>query len=234
MYVCVYICWNVRTGTVVLGTVVLPHREWGGRLNDSFQSLMQQRDKLSDELEEMTAQQAEQKKAFDQLVAESEQSLSEIEQTYDNKLALQSFVQYWTDQRSHHQTVMRWMGGATLVFSLVTGGVFVWVAMALLTETVTEMPAWKLGVMFALSTFGVWLTRLMAKIFISNLHLRADADERITMIQTYLALLREGSGPKDDERQLILQTLFRPSSSGFIKEDGVTNFQETVIKGLKR
>ena len=41
------------------------------------------------------------------------------------------------------------------------------------------------------------------------LHLRTDADERVTMIQTYLALLRKGSGPKDDERQLIWQTFYR-------------------------
>jgi len=88
--------------------------------------------------------------------------------------------------------------------------------------------------MLAISTFGIWVTRLSAKIFISNLHLRTDADERVTMIQTYLALLREGSGPMDEERQLILQTLFRPSSTGFIKDDGPSSFHELVTNVLNK
>ncbi|HAT3868995.1 hypothetical protein SC371_03485 [Legionella pneumophila serogroup 2] len=50
------------------------------------------------------------------------------------------------------------------------------------------------------------------------------------MIQTYLALLREGSAPKDDERQLILQTLFRPSSTGFVNEEGPTGFHEILAQ----
>ena len=86
--------------------------------------------------------------------------------------------------------------------------------------------------MLAISSLGVWVTRLVAKIFISNLHLRTDSHERTTMIQTYLALLREGNGPKDEERQLILQTLFRPSTTGFIKEDGPTGFYETMSKAF--
>lgn len=78
------------------------------------------------------------------------------------------------------------------------------------------------------------MTRLSAKIFVSNLHLRTDADERVTMIQTYLALLREGSGPKEDERQLVLQTLFRPSKAGFIKDEGPSAFHEIVTNALSK
>ena len=55
---------------------------------------------------------------------------------------------------------------------------------------------WRIGVMLAISTFGIWVTRLSAKIFISDLYLHTDADERVTMIRTYLALLRESSGHK--------------------------------------
>ena len=80
-----------------------------------------------------------------------------------------------------------------------------------------------LSILLAISTSDVWLTRLSAKIFISNLHLRMDADERVTMFKSYFALLAEGSGMNDGDRQLILQTLFRPSSTGFIKDDGPTN-----------
>ncbi|MCG7939492.1 MAG: DUF6161 domain-containing protein [Candidatus Thiodiazotropha lotti] len=167
---------------------------------------------------------------FDKIINNSSQKLSDIEQTYDNKLATAASVNYWKKKKSHHQTVMFVMGFITLFFSLGTGALFVYIAHELLKESISNVPLWKLGVVFAISTFGIWLTRLTSKIFISNLHLRTDADERTTMIQTYLALLREGTGPKDDERQLILQTLFRPSNSGFIKEDGNAGFQESIAK----
>jgi hypothetical protein len=127
---------------------------------------------------------------------------------------------------------MFWAGGITLLLALITTGTFIWVALELLEETATKVPLWKLSIMLAISSLGIWVTRLTSKIFLSNLHLRADSHERTTMIQTYLALLREGSGPKNEERQLILQTLFRPSTTGFIKEDGPTGFYETISKAF--
>jgi hypothetical protein len=71
----------------------------------------------------------------------------------------------------------------------------------------------------ALTTFGIWLTKILANIFMSHLHLATDAQERRTMIHTYLALTRKGHGPKEEDRQLILQTLFRPSSTDMVKND---------------
>ena len=185
-------------------------------------------------VEEFDNTKNKQQNEFAEILQETRSKLADIERTYDEKLALQSSVQYWRDKRTRHQKAMWWLGGVTVLSAALTGSGFIWAAYELLKETVSQVPLWKLGVMLAISTFGIWLTRLSAKIFISNLHLHTDANERVTMIQTYLALLREGSGPKEDERQLILQTLFRPGSTGFIKEDGPYGFHETISKTMKR
>ena len=171
---------------------------------------------------------------FNQLQKSIVQKFEDLEQTYNEKLALQSSVWYWTDKRKHHQKIIWWTGVLTFCFGVSTGIAFILVALELLKETLLNVPLSSLGIMFAISTFGIWLTRLSAKIFVSNLHLRTDSDERVTMIQTYLALLREGNGPKDEERQLILQTLFRPSTTGFIKEDGPTSFYEVIPKAIDK
>ncbi len=216
-------------------------RSWSTRFGKLHKELREKNDGLAAEVSDlrdeflslkngMTEQLGSQKGEFDQLVEQARQQLEKIERTYDEKLALQSSVKYWGGKRKHHQGVMWWMAGVTALFSVLSGIGFVWAAIELLQETMGQVPLWKLGVMLAISSFGVWITRLSAKIFISNLHLRADADERVTMIQTYLALLRDGSGPKEDERQLILQTLFRPSSSGFIKEEGPAGFYEAMSR----
>lgn len=207
-------------------------KSWDVKFGEQFKDLRSQNDQLIKEITEFRSQSDGWVKSFETEIEESKKRLEGLEHTYNEKLALQSSVQYWGDKRDHHQKIMWWTGGATLLLALATTGAFIWVAFELLKETVGEVPLWKLGIMLAISSFGVWITRLMAKIFISNLHLRTDSHERTTMIQTYLALLREGRGPKDEERQLILQTLFRPSTTGFIKEDGPAGFYETISKAL--
>ena len=207
-------------------------------LRSQNEGLIKETEKLKNQYiklkEEINTQKEEQEESLQDLFDKSENTLSDIAHTYDEKLALQSSVQYWTDKRVFHSKVMWRIGTATLLLAIATGGGFVFAAHKLLQVTLENIELWRLGVILAISTFGIWLTRLSAKIFVSNLHLRADADERVTMIQTYLALLREGSGPKDEERQLILQTLFRPSTTGFIKDDGPGSFQEIVQNTITR
>ena len=141
-------------------------------------------------------------------------------------MALKSSVRYWTNKREDHQRVLKWLGGCTLFFAAVTTGLFLWAAYELSLETASDVPLWKISILLAISTVGIWLTRLSSKIFISNLHLKTDAEERVTMMLTYLALLRKGKGPPENERQLMLQTLFRPSSAGLVRDDGPSGFLE--------
>ena len=176
-------------------------------------------DKQASDSEKQITKQAED---FEIMLNEAKKKLTDFETTFRENIALQSPVAYWTQKRDHHQKVMWWMAASTAIFAIATGLIFIWAANVYLNVTFDEVKLSQIGVLLAISTLGVWLTRLSAKIFISNLHLRTDADERVTMIQTYLAFLAEGNGPKVDERQLILQTLFRPSTTGFIKDDGPT------------
>ena len=222
-------------------TLELMKHSWVIKFGKKHKELQEKNDELVSEIEglrnkfnslisEIEAQNAEQKESFETEFKKTREKLADIERTYDEKLALQSSVEYWDKKRGYHQSVMWKMAKVTVSSAVAIIIIFSLVAYFLFeATTLSTVQLWKLGIMLAISSFGVWLIRLLSKIFISNLHLRTDADERVTMIKTYLALLREGSGPKDDERQLILQTLFRPSSTGFIKEDGPTGFYEAIL-----
>jgi hypothetical protein len=70
----------------------------------------------------------------------------------------------------------------------------------------------------------VWVVRILVRLLLSNIHLLTDARERVTMVQTYLALLRRGK-IKDDERMFILQTLFRPETWLFAFPIHILSFQ---------
>ena len=65
----------------------------------------------------------------------------------------------------------------------------------------------------------IWLLRIILKVTFSNLHLQEEAHEKETMILTYLALINEGAGLKEDDRKLILEAIFRPSTNGLIKDE---------------
>ena len=222
-------------------TLELMKHSWVVKFGKKHKELQEKNDELISEIEglrnkfnslilEAEAQKAEQKESFEAEFKKVQEKIDDIERVHKENLALQSSFKYWDEKRIHHQSVMWKMAKVTASSAAAVTGIFVWVAYFLFeATTLSEVQLWKFGIMLAISSFGVWLIRLLSKIFISNLHLRTDADERVTMIKTYLALLLEGKGPKDDERQLILQTLFRPSSTGFIKEDGPTGFYEAIL-----
>ena len=52
----------------------------------------------------------------------------------------------------------------------------------------------------------------------SQLHLSNDADERVTMVNTYLAL-RQGGHANEQHMQVALERLFAPATDGMVKED---------------
>ena len=49
------------------------------------------------------------------------------------------------------------------------------------------------------------------------------------MMQTYLALIKEGK-LEDNHRNLILQALFRPASTGIVKDDAAPPFMTEWLK----
>jgi hypothetical protein len=86
-------------------------------------------------------------------------------------------------------------------------------------EPISVAALFKAGA-FALVVTSVafWIGRVLLRIFLSNQHLATDAYERMTMVMTFLALVRSKS-IKDEERQLILAPLFRSAADGIVKDD---------------
>ena len=150
---------------------------------------------------------------------EANAKLENITRTYDEKLALHSAVRYWGLQEKYHKKRSIGFGVVTaIVAGLVLWGIYEY-AKYFLDMDIKTIPVSRLVTMAIITTFGIWAVRLSANLFMAHTHLKTDAHERRTMMHTYLSLLRKGEGPKDDERQLILQTLFRPGTTGMIKED---------------
>ncbi len=207
------------------------------KLDEIYKEISEKKEQINDEIsllkKSATAQKKqvqEQKISFEEMLESSKKEIKEFEHACKEKVKMHASVTHWKGkEKNHNNNIKQWR---RITFWLATIGtvVFAIIAFSLVKEPITQIPVGQLGAMLAISSFVVWLTRLSAKILISNLHLETDANERVTMIQTYLALLLEGNGLPDNDRQLILQTLFRPSSTGFIKEEGPTGLLDTISK----
>ncbi|WP_371373445.1 DUF6161 domain-containing protein [Thalassotalea aquiviva] len=159
------------------------------------------------------------KKKFKDALANSKTDLENLTKTYDDKLALHAAVKYWGIQQNSHNDKAKLYAkalGATTFVVLLTIILF---AIWGLDKPFKEVAVSRLVTAAAITTFGIWIIKVVGNIFMSHLHLATDAQERRTMIHTYLALTRKGQGPKEEDRQLILQTLFRPSTTDMVKND---------------
>lgn len=195
------------------------------KIHDDISTGAQRQSELNTET---GAQLLKQQSEFTDLIAKEKADWTTLHKAYDESLALAKPVEFWKKKaRSHFR--LSWAFG---IVSLLAGGGVFYLLQNLIHENLrvpdaVKDPAawhpeyWRLAVMIAAGIFSVWVIRILVRIFLSHVHLLSDANERVTMALTYLSLLRSDGGLPEKDRQLILQTLFRPASSGVVKDDGV-------------
>lgn len=133
---------------------------------------------------------------------------------------------YWFLQQQIERTATQVTSAAPIAASATLSAATTPASTTPAAKPAVEQPAlippwWEIGTVILIATFGIWLVRVCVQLLYSHAHLAADAEERSTMIQTYLAMLRETQLPlKEEHRLLILQSLFRPGTTGVVKDDG--------------
>ena len=167
--------------------------------------------------------QGERKAAFEDLTQEHEKALEALRKTFREELALRAPAEYWEQKRKGHRLWASVTGGLSF---LGIGGAAIglgWQIHDLLQNTPqgSAPETWRLAVLALIGVFSVWALRLLVRMFLSHLHLLTDAGERVVMVQTYLSLLEGDRLSSKEDRQLILQALFRPASDGIVKDEGV-------------
>lgn len=170
--------------------------------------------------------------------------LTGIKDAYDSHMALAAPVEYWENKRTKHK---HWSIGvfAVLVVCMALVGFLLHTELQSIGETIAETrslakptsnqpPAqgiiesvttsaatWHLGSFVLLATLSFWFIRLLVRIFLSHLHLENDAAERVTMVKTYLAMVRDSALNTDDNISAVLAALFRPTGDGIVKDEGL-------------
>ena len=178
--------------------------------------------------------------------------LQNIKDAYDKHMALAAPVDYWESKQKRHFSWM-WVSGLITALCMILAGWLLHCELAAVATNaiasnsssstlamkqegfvgvLSALATWRLGSFILLATLAFWVLRLLVRIFLSNLHLENDARERVTMVKTYLALIREGSLSSDSENlKAVLAALFRPTGDGIVKDEGIPpNMLELLTK----
>jgi len=175
------------------------------------------------------------------------QSLEHVKAVFEEHMSLKGPVDYWTKKgeghataRANHISTAKKALGAFLLVAIGFPLVFVfWLAPHLSEIAVnsTELSMLQLslpflGLYFLLISTGLWGLRVLMKLFLSEHHLQNDANERKTMVMTYLALTEKGSA-SDTDRSIVLGSLFRPTQDGVVKDEGFDgSLQNSIAKSF--
>lgn len=172
-------------------------------------------------------------------ISDAVTSLENTEKAYKEFMGLKAPVEYWSDKAEGHKIAVERNLVVLVLFALFGGGSLIgllWgIANTALSWAKSDPPV---AVFLTLATVGVaattgviWILRVMVRNYLSEKHLGIDAQERATMIQSYLAFMEAGQ-VETEERKILLQSIFRPTADGIVKDDAAPFFPgQNIISG---
>jgi len=184
-------------------------------------------------------QEEQRNKASTEALTGYEERFGQLQKAFNTHMALKAPVDYWTKSTFWHRMTAGVFGTLALVWGYLVGREVYTTSKELLEAAQktpnAEPPYWEIGLILFVVTLAIWLLRVLVRIVLSNLHQAADAKARATMTEAYLALIEGGKAIPDDDRILVLSTLFRPMTTGLIKDDGmpptVTELLSRIVGG---
>ncbi|PRD56742.1 DUF6161 domain-containing protein [Sphingobacterium gobiense] len=158
-------------------------------------------------------------------IAEAKNDIENIQASYRDKLKLEEPIKYWADRATALREKGNWLLGGIIGTSLLFAvGVYflLWHTPADMLESIfdgdrTAAIRWSLVFVIFVSIFFV-VARAFLKFMFSNFHLARDAEEREKLTYLYLSMIEKGA-LDEEERKIILQSLFSRSDTGLLKEN---------------
>jgi Family of unknown function (DUF6161) len=213
--------------------VATASRWWGDFQSAARSQLAAVRESVVEFARETRLERCRHNEEFEKLVDESRGRLTELEQTFKEKLALRAPVSYWTNKAAEHLEQSKLWGARFGILLLFSALVFAFelsefwdlgMDQSLAAGGAAALPkslaAWQTVFLVTTATLLFWPLRILARLLLANVHLRLDAQERATMANTYLSLIAEGKEMPAQDRQLILSALFRSTVTGIVRDEG--------------
>jgi hypothetical protein len=169
-------------------------------------------------------------KGWQSQAAQAVLEINAVQAAYLESMRLQAPVKYWSDKAEAHGKKEFWGIVRLIVFfpvALAALSFAFWEAGRYLLDHAANPDAKNPVALYVVITGGLavvstmlfWVGRLLTKLYLSEHHLRNDAEERAVMTETYLALTKEADA-SDADRDIILAAIFRNTPDGIVRDDG--------------
>lgn len=187
-------------------------------------------------------------KSINSFIDESKNSLSESHETVDNaknvylsQVELAAAVTYWSEKKDIHGTSKKIGLGVLVLLLLLTASSPLLVSKivskidlpntALIFELINPLTLITSVLVISLLSFTL---RLSSKHYSTQQHLYLEAEERKTMLKTYLALMNEGKLVEQEDRKVALDALFRPAQTGMVADAGNIVPTDSIIRIVEK
>ncbi|MCF6442653.1 DUF6161 domain-containing protein [Pseudoalteromonas luteoviolacea] len=169
------------------------------------------------------------------------ETVQKAQDVYLSQVELDASVKYWGDkQAAHKKSRDTWLRAtiALLAFMAAIPIASHWLYSG---EDFKEIPL-VLGIfnplsivttviLISLSSFTI---RFCSRQYSTDQHLYLEAEERKTMLKTYLALMNEGKLVEQEDRKVALDALFRPAQTGIVADHGAVVPTDSVVRIIEK
>lgn len=215
--------------------------EYTNNIETNFSEHLNELDKLKEEKNQKfeewfeNTQNEEWKKWYEDKI----ETLARLEKTYETNLKLEKPARYWEikstkyfKQGNSAKTILIWVVILSSVFlSIVLFTAPDWIFQKVFKGNEVSIVRWSI-VFITLISLLVYAIRALTKYMFSSYHLARDAEERHTLTFFYLALLKD-TEVNEEDRKMILQSLFSRTDTGLLKEDSSPTLPGGIFEKMK-
>jgi hypothetical protein len=174
---------------------------------------------------EFANNQLERNTEFEQTMSDFKTKITELENTYHEKLRLEKPAQYWHKKAIEYKTNgNKW---ARILAGILIGG-FIFFGLSFLfwlnaKNIGLELNSLQGAILFAtIVTIYAIAIQATSKMVFSSYHLQRDAEEREQLAYVYLAITHEQKEIDAESRKIVLQALFSRADTGLLKDSSPT------------
>lgn len=168
---------------------------------------------------------------------EKEARLNNLEETYKDKLSLEAPETLWYNRSKEYRRFAKCWTGVLVVFVValvVALRELVIVIHEYSLDAVQEIPfISKSFILVSIISFFVYIIRVLIKIVMSNHHLATEYEQKAALTRFYQALTYAGTDIAQEERIIIIHSLFSRTETGLVKTDS-SNDVDAILSVLSK
>lgn len=169
-------------------------------------------------------------------ISRGNKRLEDLEAAYKEKLKLEAPEMLWNERaKKQIWSIVIW-----IILTVVTVGILIYLLSHYLIPIVLEVtPKNNLlitptSMLVLITAFMIYIIKVEIKFLTSSWHLRTVYQQKAALTRFYQALVAEGSVISEEERLLIMQSLFSEVNTGLVNNSDKSDFDALISSILKK